>query len=562
MTQPISADEGALVENLMRILSKAFSAVQLYGPNNQIYLQAIDSMRGAFTLLWQQLDELQFEVSETTLTWEGNVVLKQDDKSDSIPWTLYKDGVRSLTMSPSIEDREILAFLHTIKDVRMLAAEDPDDLLTMLWDQDFQHLRYRFIELGYDNVPRIDADALVSGGGGAVASSEDPQQRLESEGKASDAPAGIVEVDDFDSTLYFLDDHEVDYLNSEIDREYRQNLRTNVLKILFEIFQVQNDPAVRGEILSIIDGFVPHLLAIGDFHSVTLIVQQLRQMHESADELSADHRKILAMIPVKIANPTALGQLIQSLDDAAVQPTQDETSELFRELGPQVLDTILVWMPKLANARVCEVLRVVSRGIAEQHPAQAVNALRAQDVAALLQAIEILATLKVERLAKEFGRLTGHADVEVRRRAVDALGAIGSAAAMKQLEAAVEDEDRDVRVAAVQFCVQHQYPGILSKVEAAVKSRLLRGSDLAQKKPFFEAYGLFAGNAGVDPLYGMLNGRRVFKRKDDPETRACAAMALGKIGTPKAREALEKAVRIKDSLVKNAVGNALREFGS
>jgi hypothetical protein len=444
----------------------------------------------------------------------------------------------------------------------MLAAEDPDDLLTMLWDQDFQHLRYRFIELGYDNVPRIDADALVSGGGGAVASSEETQQRLESEGKASDAPAGIVEVDDFDSTLYFLDDHEVDYLNSEIDREYRQNLRTNVLKILFEIFQVQNDPAVRGEILSIIDGFVPHLLAIGDFHSVTLIVQQLRQMHESADELSADHRKILAMIPVKIANPTALGQLIQSLDDAAVQPTQDETSELFRELGPQVLDTILVWMPKLANARVREVLRVVSRRIAEQHPAQAVTALRAQDVAALLQAIEILATLKVERLAQEFGRLTGHADVEVRRRAVDALGAIGSAAAMKQLEAAVEDEDRDVRVAAVQFCVQHQYPGILSKVEAAVKSRLLRGSDLAQKKPFFEAYGLFAGNAGVDPLYGMLNGRRVFKRKDDPETRACAAMALGKIGTPKAREALEKAVRIKDSLVKNAVGNALREFGS
>ncbi len=179
-TQPISADEGALVENLMRILSKAFSAVQLYGPNNQIYLQAIDSMRGAFTLVWQQLDELQFEVSETTLIWEGDVVLKQDDKSDSIPWTLYKDGVRSLTMSPSIEDREILAFLHTIKDVRMLAAEDPDDLLTLLWDQDFQHLRYRFIELGYDNVPRIDADALVSGGGGAVASSEETQQRLES----------------------------------------------------------------------------------------------------------------------------------------------------------------------------------------------------------------------------------------------------------------------------------------------------------------------------------------------------------------------------------------------
>ena len=284
--------------------------------------------------------------------------------------------------------------------------------------------------------------------------------------------------------MYFLDDHEITYLEGEIDREYRQNLRVNVLKILFEVFQLQNNATVRGEILTIVDSFVPHLLAVGDFHSVTLIVQQLRQMHESAEGMSADHRKLLAMIPVRISNPTALGQLIQSLDDAAVQPTRDEISELFAELGPQVLDTILTWIPKLTNERVREVLRVVARGIANAHPAQAVNALKAQDVMVLLQTLEVVATLKAERLASEFGKLTRHENVEVRRRAVDALGAIGSAMAMKQLESAVEDDDRDVGVAAVQFCVQHKYPGILSKVESAIMGKLLRGSNLAQKKPF------------------------------------------------------------------------------
>ncbi|MFB3111240.1 MAG: hypothetical protein ACE10G_04325, partial [Gemmatimonadales bacterium] len=315
MTQPIQpsgADDGTVVENLMRILMKASSAVQLYNPNNEIYLQVLDSMRGAFTLVWQRLDELQFEVSETTLIWDDTVVLKQEDKSDSIPWTLFKDGVRSLTMSPSIEDREILAFLHTIKDVRALAPDDPDDLLTLLWEQDFQHLRYRFVELGYDDVPRINPEALVSGG--AVPTPAETRQRLESDvGPSEEAAAGFAQVDDADATLYFLDDSEIKYLQGEIDREYRQNLRTNVLKILFEVFQVQDDPSIRGEILSIVDGFVPHLLAIGDFHSVTLVVQQLREMHERADKLSAEHRKTLAMIPVKISNPTALGQLIQSL---------------------------------------------------------------------------------------------------------------------------------------------------------------------------------------------------------------------------------------------------------
>ena len=549
----------------MQVLLKTFSALQLYSPNNQIYLQAIDNMRGAFKLVWQQFDELEFEVAETTLTWDDKVVLTQEDKVDSIPWTLFKDGVRSFSMSPSIEEREMLAFLHLLKDARALASDDPDDLLTLLWEQDFQFLRYRFVELGFDDVPRIDRDALAGEGGGRAAapSPEETRQRLESEVASSDeTSSGAVMVDDVDSTLYFLDDHEITYLEGEIDREYRQNLRVNVLKILFEVFQLQNNATVRGEILTIVDSFVPHLLAVGDFHSVTLIVQQLRQMHESAEGMSADHRKLLAMIPVRISNPTALGQLIQSLDDAAVQPTRDEISELFAELGPQVLDTILTWIPKLTNERVREVLRVVARGIANAHPAQAVNALKAQDVMVLLQTLEVVATLKAERLASEFGKLTRHENVEVRRRAVDALGAIGSGSpmAMKLLESAVEDDDRDVRVAAVQLCVQHKYPGILSKVESAIKGKLLRGSNLAQKKPFFEAYGLFVGDAGVAPLYDMLNGGYIFRRKDDPETRACAAMALGKIGTPRAMAALEKALGIKDRLVRNAVGNALREI--
>jgi hypothetical protein len=112
----------------------------------------------------------------------------------------------------------------------------------------------------------------------------------------------------------------------------------------------------------------------------------------------------------------------------------------------------------------------------------------------------------------------------------------------------------------VQFCVQHKYPGILSKVEAAITGKLLRGADLSEKKPYFEAYGMFVGNDGVSPLYEMLHGRGMFRRKDDPETRACAALALGKIGTPEARAALEASAGAKDPLIKNAISNALREI--
>jgi HEAT repeat protein len=131
---------------------------------------------------------------------------------------------------------------------------------------------------------------------------------------------------------------------------------------------------------------------------------------------------------------------------------------------------------------------------------------------------------------------------------------------MQQLERAVEDSDRDVRIAAVRVLAARGHKNVLTRVEAAVDGKALRQADLTEKMAFFEAYGVLAGGAGVERLSGMLLGTGGFlKRKEDSETRACAAMALGKIGTPEARAVLEQAGKEKDMLVRNAVNKALRE---
>ena len=75
---------------------------------------------------------------------------------------------------------------------------------------------------------------------------------------------------------------------------------------------------------------------------------------------------------------------------------------------------------------------------------------------------------------------------------------------------------------------------------------------------YFEAYGLLCGDAGVVLLDGILNSKGFMGKKDDSEIRACAAMALGKINTPKASEALRKAATEKDVMVRNAVSKAIR----
>jgi HEAT repeat protein len=57
----------------------------------------------------------------------------------------------------------------------------------------------------------------------------------------------------------------------------------------------------------------------------------------------------------------------------------------------------------------------------------------------------------------------------------------------------------------------------------------------------------------------MLIPGGLFKHKEPPETRACAALALGKLRTPEAREVLQRAAGDKELVVRNAVSRALRE---
>jgi HEAT repeat protein len=99
-------------------------------------------------------------------------------------------------------------------------------------------------------------------------------------------------------------------------------------------------------------------------------------------------------------------------------------------------------------------------------------------------------------------------------------------------------------------------------VEAIVLGKAVKEMDLTEKMAFFEAYGAIAGAKGLKPLSALLLPRGMLRMKESSEVRACAAIAIGKIRTPEAREVLQRAADDKDLVVRNAVSRALRETAS
>ncbi len=554
----------------MQVVSKGMRATQLYLPNNPVYQRAVENIRTAFRQIWQATDDLIFDIGETEMRWEDNVVYSQDQRNESIAWTLYKDGVRSLTFKPGVEETEIVRFLAVLQQAKNLQADAPDDLLTLLWAEDFQMVSYTFRELASENavpIERSEKGAPQVGGGGTPGGeggSTDPTTvRRQVEEEAPPKREGLVSIDDFDTTLYFLEDKEIEYLHKEVEREYAQDLRGNVLAMLFDLLELQTYGTVRAELISIIENFIPYLLGAGDFRSVAFILRECKVILQRARELISEHRQTLETLPTRLSQTDALSQLLQSLDEATSHPTEDELSDLFGELRAEALGTLMGWLPKLNNERVKSLVQSSAERLAQANAAEVLKALASEDPAVQLNMVRLAGRLKLPGAPDGMGPLLERGERELKLAVVEALTTIGSPGATRLLEKAIDDVERDVRIAAVKFLGQRGHRNAFPRIESAVSGNKLKDADLTEKMAFFEAYGALAGESGIAALERLLVGKGgLLSRKEDPETRACAAMALGKIRTPAARDVLQKAAQDKEPLVRNAVNRALREVGA
>ena len=548
----------APVEEMLRLFVKAARAHQLYLPNNPVHKSATEAVRTAFAPIWKQTDEIALKFSETDIKWHGHTVLTESTKSaDSLPWTFYKDGVREVHLSTGFEGDELTRLFDILRSVRSASA-DADDLLTLLWEADFSSLRYRYVDIGSEpTAPLADGSEQPPEAPTADRISAAAREALE------ESRPAVVNMQDFDSTLYFLDDQELEYLRQEIEREYASDLRQNVLAALFDIYEAQSSPAVREEVAALVENMMLTLLAAGRLRSVAYLLAETQTVAGRAREITPGQRDRLGGLPERLSAEDPLGQLLQALDETADLPEPAELTALFEQLRPAALQTVLAWLPKMKNAQTRTLVEQSANRLASANMPVLVNLIQSSDAGVSREAVRRSGSMKTPLAVAPLAKLlTESDDAGLRQFAVQALTDIGSPGAMQALERSIDDADRDVRVAAIRTLGAKAYRGVFGRIDAHVKGKKLREADLTEKMAFFEAYGAMCGDAGVAFLDGILNGKGMFGKREEPELRACAAIALGRVGTAKARESLQKSAGEKDVVVRNAVTRALKGGGA
>lgn len=551
----------AELADLFQALDKAARAQRLYRENNPVYQGFASNLRAAFAKLWDRLSSLPVAVDEHEFRCFEEVFMLGGGR-DHLPLLFYKDGIRLITFLPGFEE-EAERFLHVINQARQLDQRAIDDMVTLLWEQEFSAFQYSYVDLlaeGLD-VPR-SAKPSTEYVDPALIRAE-IEQKLEEEMpeavQAGEPPvAQAVAPEKFVETLYFLEPQELEALRREVELEWKRNTKGAVLDALFDRLE-DPQPEWQAEILRILRQLMPVYLSGGDLASASRILTDLSALVQ-ARRIPEDGVREVEDLFRELSEPTVLAQLLASLSDGSIDPAESDLSVFLSHLSADALPLLLHAAETTDAGPLKHRLRAAIEGLGQEHREVLLGLLDSEDAPVALGAARLVGQLGIATAVPRIAVLLKRPDAGVRRVAVEALVKIRSGAALAAVQDTLEDHDRDVRITAARGLGAVRYQPARSRLEDALQSRRLGDADLTEQIAFFEAYGAVANAESVKFLDRLLNGRKLFG-KQTAEIRACAAMALGKVSSPAARAVLSQATADPHPMVRSAVAKALEAIG-
>ncbi len=531
-------------------LLKTIRATQLYVQGNPLLHRFYADLNDRMGHIWPRLASLTFTIHENEIHWmKAPVYRGRPGAHENVAFQLYRDGIRRIEFLPGVEDHELQQFIDLLRLARGL-SEDEDDLLTLMWNCDFSCIRYEYVDVLGDEPPLPVTGAVEDAAGTELPML--PELELSPELQAPTLR------EDFEPSLYFLDEKDVTHLQQELLREWERPFKRDVTLAILDQYEM-GDEERRSEIIGILRQMLPRVLAEGEFGDAAFLVGELQGIVERKKDAKIEEQ--VDEIISELSQPIVVEQLIRLLEDGVIDPNSEELATLLNALKPDAIIVLMQALPLLTRKQAIDQLAATLERLAGLNPELIASLVRSDDPRVAAETARIAARLKLTGAAEAVAALLTRRDARVRLAAVESLVALKTSIAGTPLLRALDDEIRDVRVAAARGLAEMKYKPGADQLKQHIMGSELRKRDLTEQLAFFEAYALAAGGESVKLLDQLLNGRRFFWVKHPSRVRACAARALGLVEGMEASQALEAAAHDRDAMVSSAVHAASRTSG-
>lgn len=404
----------AEVQAAREVLASLLTAMKNYGLYPSIHVICQKSILNVHTRLANFLEEcekLRLDVEKDRLLLNSQVVHHDATASEKLAFILFRDGIEWLEFEKGVEQEEILGFLQILHKYRDSQDEAEGDLVTALWEAQFEKVQYKTSDIYWDSEPLLDLSLLSAGG---------PENAGIEEDEAVKESAAYTVLQNIDPGLWKLTPEELGTLNAMVRDEEERDTSQDMLDVMLALLNDQGNEKDLSNVLEFLEGEFQDAISQGDFGFSYKLVVQLHRMVKACSTSKPWALPVLGHFFKRLSSPHILGAL------SRVWPTLDSLdSDKVRMLRQFLLllpsQAILALAPMLGEIRSASVQRQLMQIIAilarrNLRPLEQLLDQPEEFMAKKL--IVVLGYLKGERPTELLLKMVQHPSERVRRQAV------------------------------------------------------------------------------------------------------------------------------------------------
>ncbi|MCK5426399.1 MAG: hypothetical protein KAJ34_01800, partial [Thermodesulfovibrionia bacterium] len=220
------------IKDILQGVLKAKKILNMYPPNNPIYIKTFTDIYSKIKHFLEIKTMLSLQIHQNEILCNKEQVYYVADKEDNLALFFFKDGIREISFYKGMSESEFEDFIKIINtDFENVARED--DIVTLLWERDFDHIKYIVSEAFlYDDADDVDEKSFETAKNNMY--SDDNLARAYHDGLETTEKQVITPVP--------LSETDLKHISDDIEKAMSEPKVDKLITILFELlYQTQEE---------------------------------------------------------------------------------------------------------------------------------------------------------------------------------------------------------------------------------------------------------------------------------------------------------------------------------
>ena len=531
---------------------KAKKLLKMYPSNNPIYVKTSEEVYNKFKNIFDSTNEISLKIHQNEIIFNKEQIYHNPSKDDNLAFFFFKDGIRDITFSSGLSREEFEDFISILNtDFEKVAFDD--DIVTLLWERDFEHIKYIVDDEILYSKEELDGEELkLFEEVKKESCSDDNLTKAYHEGlKAAEGHIGaLIPVSESDFK-HVVDDIAKDEAQPRIDK---------ILIILYELTYQIKENTIFSEIVGFIENSIDYCIKGGDFKRASAIVDSIKSIIKDAG-IGEGNIKVLKRIFTMI-NSEPLVQEIGKIIDSRALAEENYFIFFIKHLDKTSIPSLIRLMGELRSIKGRRLIIDALLIIGKQDVKTLAIGLNDSRWYVVRNIILILGKIADTRSMEFLIKILSHPDPRARKEAVKTLGNMGGLNILPYLKKTLNDNDSSVRTTTARTLGNTKTETAKRVLLTELSRKDFLSRDFTEKKDFYESITHWKDQEVRNFLLAALMKKKFFRKTKNDETRACAAHALGIVGDKEVVPFLEKTKKTKNNLLKKSVITAIKRLTS